>query len=93
MLFIGEVWRGAEDCCVRFPLFLSLLLSPTEQLLLFIQKRTKESEMKGNFIRIKKRKKCKRNIKAEAGRNALLILFSVVINGDLKLNTVCILTL
>lgn len=49
--------------------------------------------MKGNFIRIKKRKKCKRNIKAEAGRNALLILFSVVINGDLKLNTVCILTL
>lgn len=56
MLFIGEVWRGAEDCCVRFPLFLSLFLSPTEQLLLFIQKRTKESEMKGNFIRIKKRK-------------------------------------
>lgn len=67
-------------------------VSHTVQFLLFIQKRTKASEMKGNFIRIKK-KKCKRNIKAKAGSNAQLILFSVIIDGNLKLNAVCILPL
>lgn len=90
MLFIGEVWRGAEDCCVRFPLFLSLLLSPTEQLLLFIQKRTKESEMKGNFIRIKKRKKMQAQHQSR-GRQKCSV--NPLLCDDLKLNTVYILSL
>lgn len=57
VLFIGEVRRGAKDCCVRFSLSLSLfsfclyVCGGAQHFLLLIQNEQKR-EMKRNFIQI-----------------------------------------